>query len=171
MIIATQNPDEYIGTSQLSEALRDRFVCIDLDYQSAEEERRIVELRSRCEDGDIIDVSVTFCRQTRHEEEIRRGSSIRGAIDLADIFFTAHGRFGDDLEPWIEAAELAFLTKVELHDFSKQKFHELMKRIAIHALSLHGQRGAGGPSGTAASQGRPAPDAEALERFKKKSSD
>jgi MoxR-like ATPase len=171
MIIATQNPDEYIGTSQLSEALRDRFVCIDLDYQSEEEERRIVELRSRCESEDIIDVSVNFCRQTRHEEEIRRGSSIRGAIDLADIFFTAHGRFSDDLEPWIEAAELAFLTKVELHDFSKQKFHELMKRIAIHALSLHGQRRAGGPSGTAASQGRPAPDAEALERFKKKSSD
>jgi MoxR-like ATPase len=165
MIIATQNPDEYIGTSQLSEALKDRFVCIDLGYQSEEEERRIVGLRSRCKSEDIIDVSVTFCRRTRHEEEIRRGASIRGAIDLADIFHTAHGRFSDDLDPWIEAAELAFLTKIELHDFSKQKFRELMKRIAVHALSVHQ---AAGPAAATAQEEKPTADGATIERFEKK---
>jgi len=42
MIIATQNPSEYVGTTALSEALRDRFVWIWLDYQSEDEEKRIV---------------------------------------------------------------------------------------------------------------------------------
>jgi len=167
MIVATQNPDEYIGTSQLSEALRDRFVCIDLGYQSDEEERQIVSLRSRCTDDDIIDVSVTFCRQTRREEEIRRGASVRGAIDLADIFYTAHGRFDDDPGRWIEAAELAFLTKIELHDFSKEKFHELLKRIATYALASLKERKTAVPAPPSIAK-KPSLNTTGLENLEKK---
>lgn len=144
MVIATQNPDEYIGTSQLSEALKDRFICIDLGYQSGEEERQIAKLRSCCEDDEVIDVAVTFCRQTREQEEIRRGSSVRGAIDLADIFFTTHGPFCDDIDKWVEAAQLSFLTKIELHDYSQEKFRELMKRIAGRALAIHKEQKSSG---------------------------
>ena len=137
MIIATQNPDEYIGTSQLSEALRDRFICVDLDYQSVEEERQIVKLRSHCKDGEVRDVAVTVCRETRKNDEIRRGSSVRGAIDLADIFSTAHGSFNEDVDKWVEAAQLSFLTKIELHDFSHDKFSELLRGIVESALTAH----------------------------------
>jgi MoxR-like ATPase len=140
MIIATENPDEYIGTSQLSEALKDRFVCIDLDYQSEEEEKKIVRLRSRCEDQAIVDTSVVFCRLTRTDEDVRRGASVRGAIDLADIFYSANGRLTDDVEDWIRCAKLAFQTKIELHDFSHRGFMELMKRLARTAISEHKER-------------------------------
>jgi MoxR-like ATPase len=135
MIIATQNPDEYIGTSLLSEALKDRFICVDLAYQSEEEERAIVRLRSRCTDEDIINVAVTITRLTREETELRRGSSIRGAVDLTDLFFTAHGSFNENTDNWFNCAKLAFLTKTELHDFSNEKFAELFKRIVQKALS------------------------------------
>lgn len=39
IIVATQNPEEFVGTSRLSEALKDRFVLVKLDYQSEDEER------------------------------------------------------------------------------------------------------------------------------------
>jgi MoxR-like ATPase len=142
MIIATENPDEYIGTSQLSEALKDRFVCIDLDYQSEAEEKEIVRLRSRCEDEDIVDTSVIFCRLTRTDEDVRRGASIRGAIDLSDIFYSANGRFTGDVDDWIRCAKLAFQTKIELHDFSHSGFMELMKRLAQRAISEQKARAA-----------------------------
>jgi len=140
MIIATENPDEYIGTSQLSEALQDRFVCIDLDYQSEEEEKEIVRLRSRCKDEEIVDTSVIFCRLTRTDEDVRRGASVRGAIDLSDIFYSANGQLTDDVEDWIRCAKLAFQTKIELHDFSHRGFMELMKRLAQRAISEHKER-------------------------------
>ena len=34
LVISTQNPREFIATSLLSEALRDRFELLTLDYQS-----------------------------------------------------------------------------------------------------------------------------------------
>ncbi|TKJ46928.1 ATPase [Candidatus Aerophobetes bacterium Ae_b3a] len=140
LIIATQNPDEYIGTSQLSEALKDRFICIRLSYQSEEEEKEIVRMRSRCNDEDIIDVSVALTRLTRDEPEIRRGSSIRGAIDTADIFQAAHRAFNDDINSWLRCAGLAFRTKIELHDFSEDKFGELLKKLVSRALAIHGDK-------------------------------
>ncbi|HUV53222.1 MAG TPA: MoxR family ATPase [Dehalococcoidia bacterium] len=136
MIIATQNPDEYIGTSQLSEALKDRFICINLGYQSEEAERKIVKLRSACRDEDIIDVSVSIARMTREEKEIRRGSSVRGAIDLSDMFWTTYDSFNDDLDKWVRCAEPALLTKIELQDFSREKFIELLKGIIEKALEM-----------------------------------
>jgi MoxR-like ATPase len=133
-ITATQNPDEYIGTSQLSEALRDRFVCIDLDYQSELDERQIVSLQSRCSDQAIIDVSVKCARLTREHQDIRRGSSVRGAIDLADLFYQAYGSFHENLDGWLNCARLAFSTKIELHDFSKQKFLKVLSELVGKAI-------------------------------------
>ncbi len=142
MIIATQNPDEYIGTSQLSEALKDRFVCVNLDYQSEEEEKQIVHLRSRCRDEEVIDVAVCVTRLTRNDEEVRRGSSVRGAIDISDLFFTAHGGFSDSVEKWKSCAKLALLTKIELHDYSDERFDRLIHRIVERSLTLHHERSA-----------------------------
>lgn len=135
VVISTQNPDEYVGTSQLSEALRDRFVCIDLNYQSEHEEREIAKLRSQCRDGDIINMAVKMGRLTRIHPDIRRGSSIRAAIDLADIFHTAFGTFNDDVDNWTQCVKPAFLTKIELHDFSYEKFMRLFRKLAEKALA------------------------------------
>jgi len=78
-IIATQNPEEHVGVTSLSEALRDR------DYQTEEEEKEITLLRSGCNDPKIVDLAVKICRATREHPEIKRGASVRGAIDLASL--------------------------------------------------------------------------------------
>ncbi|MBR2811613.1 MAG: MoxR family ATPase [Solobacterium sp.] len=50
-VIATQNPYEQEGTYPLAEAQKDRFMLMaKLDYPSAEEEKRILELKEK-EDG------------------------------------------------------------------------------------------------------------------------
>ena len=134
MLIATQNPDEYIGTSQLSEALKDRFICINLDYQTEEQERKIVHLRSKCRDERVIEVAVQLTRLTRSDREVRRGSSVRGAIDIADLFSTAYGSFSDDTDKWFMCARLSFMTKIELHDYTRDRFNDLLKRLIAKVL-------------------------------------
>ena len=42
LVIATQNPKEFVATSHLSEAILDRFELVVLDYQTEEEEIQIV---------------------------------------------------------------------------------------------------------------------------------
>ena len=169
MIIATQNPDEYIGTSQLSEALKDRFICINLGYQSFEEEKEIVKLRSKCRDDDVIDVSVSITRMTREEQDIRRGSSVRGAIDLSDIFATTYSSFNDDLDSWLTCAKLTYLTMIELQDFSHEKFLKLLKRLISSALNAHKERKIS--AGASAKTVKPDIDTVKLAEIEKKSSD
>jgi len=66
-IIATQNPEEYIGTSRLSEALKDRFVWIRLDYQSEDEEAAIVKKETRSNDELLVKIAVKIGRKTRQD--------------------------------------------------------------------------------------------------------
>jgi MoxR-like ATPase len=42
-VVATRDPAEYVATGRLSEALRDRFEHLELDYQTAAEEELIVD--------------------------------------------------------------------------------------------------------------------------------
>ena len=168
MIIATQNPDEYIGASQLSEALKDRFICITLPYQPEEEEKEILRLRSLCKDEDIIDVAVIISRITRSDKEIRRGSSVRGAIDMADIFSTAYGSFNNDVDKWVRCAKLALHTKIELHDFTENTFLELMKGFVKKALLIHREQISKDFSSSTAQREKNTDLVELTEREKKK---
>jgi len=165
MLIATQNPDEYIGTSQLSEALKDRFICINLDYQTEEEEREIVRIKSKCKDERVIDVAVQLTRLTRSDQEVRRGSSVRGAIDAADLFSTAYGSFSEEADKWLRCARLSFMTKIELHDYTEDRFIELLKRLIAKALETK----SGAEPLTGSSSFKPDIDFALREALKKKS--
>jgi MoxR-like ATPase len=91
LIIATQNPEEYVGTSRLSEAIKDRFVWIYLDYQSEDEERRIVEKETGCKNGDVIAIAVRIARRTRRNAEIRHGLRFVGRSMLRRLFSVCTG--------------------------------------------------------------------------------
>ena len=53
-VVATQNPVEYVATGHLSEALRDRFEHLALDYQDAAEEAAIVVAETGCDDAQLV---------------------------------------------------------------------------------------------------------------------
>ncbi len=140
LIIATQNPEEYIGTSRLSEALKDRFVWVKLNYQPEQEEEEIVKKETCSSDQILIKLAVKIGRKTREIPEIRRGASIRGAIDIVSIMQQATSRNIADLTtPEIKkilekAAVLSLTSKVELREGSHEKLIEIIKKTVGKVL-------------------------------------
>jgi MoxR-like ATPase len=135
LIIATQNPEEFVGTSRLSEALKDRFVWVRLDYQSEDEERRIVQKETGFKNEKIISTAVKIIRKTREEPEIRRGSSIRGAIDIVDLICNQKLDPNLDENTWINVTISALATKIELEDNSTQGIEKIIKKIVRSVLN------------------------------------
>jgi len=114
VIIATQNPVEFVATSHLSEALIDRFEFVQLDYQTDDEEIDIVRANVRLEDADseassqLINSAVALTRATRAHPRIRRGASVRAAIGMVEV---ASCLGGDD--PLRDAALCSLLHRIE----------------------------------------------------------
>jgi MoxR-like ATPase len=129
-IIATQNPQANIGVTPLGEALRDRCVWLELDYHTEPEERQIVQLNTGIQDDTIVNTSVAITRSTRDYADIRRGASVRGAIDIASLYKElAEG----DSDQWEQVAVMALVPKVELHD-NVQKTPEQVIRTLVKAV-------------------------------------
>ena len=102
-VIATQNPQEFIGTRQLSEALLDRFERLVIDHQSYEEEKEIV---SSIPVPDIIrDKALLLIRSTRQHPQVRRGASIRATQALLELY--------QEIPDFSLCASLALSTRVE----------------------------------------------------------
>ena len=87
-VIASMNPFDNVGTTRLSTSVHDRMCRLAISYQDAAAERGIVTLRAPVPElpGDrrsrLIADAVVVTRATREHEDIRQGSSVRGAIDL-----------------------------------------------------------------------------------------
>jgi MoxR-like ATPase len=110
-VVATQNPVEYIATGHLSEALRDRFEHVGLDYQSADEETEIVRRETGSADLALVDEAVAITRATRSDPRFRKGASVRAAIAM--VALAAASDAPDALR---RAASAALPTRVELRD-------------------------------------------------------
>ncbi|MCM2323177.1 MAG: MoxR family ATPase [Oligoflexia bacterium] len=121
LVIATQNPKEFVATSHLSEAILDRFELVALDYQTEAEELRIVSDRLGAIGGSLKGndrilalASVRLARRTREQPRIRRGASIRAAIAIAEL---AQALIKDGLalvEAFVTAALMALPTRIEI---------------------------------------------------------
>lgn len=134
LIIATQNPEEFVGTSRLSEALEDRFVWIRLDYQSEIQEQKIVQKETKCKNADIITIAVKIARKTREDPDIRNGTSVRGAIDITELIQHLSRRFTVDTDIWIRAAIMALATKIDLQDQTTKRLENVLKKIVTSVL-------------------------------------
>ncbi len=141
LIIATQNPEEFVGTSRLSEALEDRFVWIRLDYQTEVEEQKIVEKETGCKNHDIIAIAVKIVRKTREDPDIRHGASVRGAIDITELIQRLSESLTLNLDVWTRVATMALATKIELQDQTAQKMEDVIKKIVSSVLKEYGKGG------------------------------
>ena len=123
-VIATQNPVEYIATGHLSEALRDRFEHVVLDYQNAAEEAAIVRRETHCKDEAMIRDAVAITRETRGHPKFRKGASVRAAIAMVAI--AEHLTGPDALR---RAATAALPTRVELRDDAESSLDAVLDDI------------------------------------------
>jgi len=120
-VVATQNPVEYVATGHLSEALRDRFEHLALDYQSAAEEEAIVAVETGSDDVALMRTAVRLTRATRLHPRFRKGASVRAAIATVAIAERLRQEEPDACGPVSRetlrrAAEAALTTRVDLRD-------------------------------------------------------
>ncbi len=135
LVIATQNPEEFVGTSRISEALEDRFVWIRLDYQTESEEQKIAEKETGCKNYDIIAIAVKIARRTREHPDIRHGASVRGAIDITELIQPLSDSQTLNAHVWTGVAIMALATKIELQDQTTQKMENIIRGIVTSVLN------------------------------------
>lgn len=82
-VIASMNPYDNVGTTRLSTSVHDRLCRLAIGYQDAEAERGIVARRTGVRSPRLVADAVALTRATRQREDVRQGSSVRGAIDVA----------------------------------------------------------------------------------------
>lgn len=132
-IIAALNPLDDIGISRISRALKDRFTSIRLDYQSREEERAIVRRRSVRDTDGIIDLAVDIARETRRHPDIKLGSSVRGGIDMVDIYRRALELVppgnGDTEEILLRSALMAFRNRIWIYETTERQAEDILTEI------------------------------------------
>ncbi len=137
-IVATQNPEAHVGVTALGEALKDRFVWVHLDYQPDDDEEKIVlqeaDLAGKGQ-HEIAQIAVRIARGTRNHEDIRRGASVRAAIDIAALI-KSNGPMQPEktADVWVEVAIMALSTKIELVDSVTETRENIIKNIVLAAL-------------------------------------
>ena len=155
VVVATMNPDEYVGVGRLSEALRDRFERVRLDYPNPADEVSILLARTGLTDAasddtrHLAEAVVGFANQLRAEPEVEAGPSVRATLAgfelaLAWLRCTSGGHPrnpGDGITDWRQAA-LAGLRVALRGRLSLRPTHRLASRPeeyvdgALAALSL-----------------------------------
>ena len=119
-VLASMNPYDNVGTARISASVYDRWCRLALDYQPAEEEEAIVAVRTGSTDRRLIADAVALTRATRAHPDLRRGSSVRGAIDLVSIAeaLVALDHDGTDQPGVLDAAHLALSARVAVDEAS-----------------------------------------------------
>jgi len=127
LVVATQNPREFVATAHLSEALLDRMEWVHLDYQSFEDECEIV--RNAVADlGNLeshVKMAVALTRLTRSHPKIKRGASVRAAIAVLKVLRGLVGTRSITTEDLWSAIKVAFPTRIELSASENQKEFEV----------------------------------------------
>jgi MoxR-like ATPase len=118
LVVATQNPKEFVATSHLSEAILDRFELVVLDYQSEADESAIVAGRLKKthqkDDPRLVSASVRLARITRDHPRVRRGASVRAALSVAEIAAVLMSGGMAFAEAFLRAALMALPTRIEI---------------------------------------------------------
>jgi MoxR-like ATPase len=134
-VICAQNPHDDVGTLRVSRAFLDRVCRIKLDYQTEEEEMRIVEKRTQCKNRELIRLAVKMARGTRNHKEVKLGVSVRGPIDMVQIAEKMHRGGFDSKNVLIDSMMLAFSGKIWLDELSEKNQEEILMEIFDRAYA------------------------------------
>jgi MoxR-like ATPase len=143
VVVATQNPKEFVATSHLSEAILDRFELVTISYQTEQEERQIVQPRvaQEKESERLARVAVRVARLTRTHPRIRRGASVRAAISVAELaasFLKDGLAFADAV---LASVQMALPTRIEIEreadsdQSHAREVQKILEAISQQALS------------------------------------
>ena len=134
-VVASMNPYDSVGTARISDSVYDRWCRLAVGYQDAAEEEAIVATRTGSTDQRLVRDAVAITRATRGHKELRRGSSVRGAIDLTAIAaeLTGLATGPDEEEAYrsrvLDAAVLALSARISLDEASDRTPEDVIRDI------------------------------------------
>lgn len=120
-VLASMNPFDNVGTARISDSVYDRWCRLAVGYQDDQEERDIVVARTGCAEAALVADAVALTRATRAHPDLRRGASVRGAIDLVAItveLAVLGSHDGDRSGMVLDAALLALSARVGVDEAS-----------------------------------------------------
>lgn len=135
-LVAAMNPFDAVGTARISGAIYDRTCRVAMGYQSADDETSIVSAVSP-EAADALGPYVTariveLVRATREHPDIRLGSSVRGAIDMAAVALALgelRGVAPDSPEATLDAAVTALSGRIRLHEGTGRDADDVIREL------------------------------------------
>lgn len=131
-VVAAMNPFDAVGTARVSGAVYDRTCRIVMDYQSAEAEEAVLTMRVPAVSPAWAARAVELVRDTREHPDIRVGSSVRGAIDLAGMTAQLAATRGVDAEDWwagLDAAQVALSGRVRVEESSRRTAEDVIEEL------------------------------------------
>jgi MoxR-like ATPase len=154
-LVAAMNPFDAVGTARISSAVYDRMCRLSMTYQSADDEVDIVRRAvGPGADARWLEKIVELVRLTRDHQDLRVGSSVRGAIDTAVVSTSlASVRGLPVLHPSVglDAAIVALSGRVRLRDgatrTSEEIIAELWESVFGRVEGGDGEGKAGAPTG------------------------
>ena len=156
-LVASMNPFDNVGTTRISTSVYDRLCRLAVNYQSAAEDRKIVALRTGSGPGEaaqrLVADAVAITRATREHEDVRHGSSVRGAIDLVAVAAplsaircgAASGDAEDDYRAVVlDAALLALSGRINLDEAAGVSPEQVIRELWENHFVLEPRRAAPG---------------------------
>lgn len=149
-LVAAMNPFDAIGTARISSAIYDRVCRLSVDYQSAADEEAIVaKLVDPPPDHAWLAKVVEVVRLTRTHPDVRIGSSVRGAIDLAAV---AHSlaplrrSSATAFDVGLDSALVALSGRLRLRDGSSRNAESIVTEL-WHLVFSEGESDPSGKAG------------------------
>ena len=128
-VIAAQNPYDDVGTVRVSRAFMDRICLIKMNYQSEDEERDIVRVRTGSDDAELVKLAVKMVRETRDHPDIKLGASVRAGIDLVDLFAGLQKLADQPDQHLLTAAWMAMSNKIWLNEMAAKTADEIIEDL------------------------------------------
>lgn len=161
-LVAAMNPFDAVGTGRISAAIYDRACRVEMEYQSASDEEGIVraaiaELGAADAQPGRLERTVELVRRTRRHDEIRVGSSVRGAIDmelLAQELAGLRGTHGSDPAVLLDAATTSLSGRIRLHEGSGRSPDEVVAELWHQVFVARDDGEAGVDAGDGSSEGK-----------------
>lgn len=131
-LVAAMNPFDTIGTARISQAVYDRVCRLALDYQDAVEEVAIVARHAPGLDPEWLAGVVEVVRSSRDHDDVRVGSSVRGAIDLclvATELALVRDRPVVDRDIGLDAARVALSGRLRVREGSGRTAEDVIDEL------------------------------------------
>jgi MoxR-like ATPase len=151
-LVAAMNPFDAVGTARISGAVYDRVCRVSMSYQSAEDEIAIVNrnVGGHGPGADWIAKAVEVVRRTREHVDLRVGSSVRGAVDLAKVAVSLADLRGSSVtanDVGLDAALVALSGRVRVREGNQRTAEDIVTEIWRDVFGRVEQDADGGKGG------------------------